>query len=85
MGRNALILAAVLAATPMQLQAKNLVVCEKVSLPGKEHSLNPNAPKDKQVQEKVNVCETVTVPDPPVWENEINPITDFKHDPRAFT
>lgn len=81
----ALIMAAVLAATPMQIQAKSLVVCSKVLLPGKEHTLNPNAPPDKQVQEKQNFCETIEVPDPPVWENTMTPITDFKHDPRAFT
>jgi hypothetical protein len=65
--------------------AKQLVVCTKYPVPGREHTLNPNAPPALQRQELLKFCETVTVPDPPAWQNTLNPITDFRHDPRAFT
>lgn len=65
--------------------ALQIMACSHEPVPGKDHVLNPHAPVSKQVQERHTVCEQVTLPDPPCWENKMCPITDFKHDPRAFT
>ncbi len=62
--------------------AKEVVACTKVSLPGKEHTLNPFAPVEKQVQEKGLVCQKVEVGEPPLGE-PLAPITDPLHDHRA--
>lgn len=66
-------------------QAKLVTVCTKYPVPGIAHTLNPHAPKDKQVQERINFCEQVTIPDPPAWLDHMTPVTDFRRDPRAFT
>jgi hypothetical protein len=69
-----------LAAMLSPVPAETIVVCAPMSLPGKENTLNPNAPPDKQVQDTIKVCAQITVPDKP-WTG---PITDYHHDPRAF-
>jgi hypothetical protein len=58
--------------------------CYKVPMPGPENTLNPNAPKDKQVQDTTEVCDIVTFPDNPAHVGDLSPVTDYHHDPRAF-
>jgi hypothetical protein len=62
--------------------ATTVVACTKVSLPGKAHTLNPFDPPEKQVQEKVTVCQKVDVGEPLLPERYA-PLTDPVHDHRA--
>ncbi len=63
-----------------RVSAETIQVCEKVELPGKAYTLNPNAPPKKRVQATVRVC----------WEAEVpshrprGPIMDPRRDIRAI-
>jgi hypothetical protein len=75
-----LLLVALALAFPGPSRAETIIACEKVELPGKEHTLNPFAPPKMQRQEKIALCSVVEVP----THNRLGPIIDRKHDPRAW-
>jgi hypothetical protein len=62
-----------------------VTVCETAPLPGAANTLNPNAPPDQRRQQLLRACTVVEVPDPTHALSPYQKITDFKHDPRAFT
>jgi hypothetical protein len=60
--------------------AEPVLVCERIELPGKEHTPNPNDPPAKQRQETIKLCSQVEIPDKP-WTG---PVIDYRRDPRVF-
>lgn len=64
--------------------ATKVVACYDQPLPGPENTLNPHAPKDKQVQDTAKVCDVVVFPDAPAHLRDRGPITDHRHDVRAI-
>jgi hypothetical protein len=74
----AMLLAGILTRTA---HAETITACVKVELPGKEHTLNPNDPPEKQRQEIVSLCGPVEVKG---QRDRFAPISDRAHDPRAW-
>lgn len=60
-------------------------VCETAPMPGPAYTLNPNAPPEQRRQVLLRACEVIQVPDPTHSLSPYEKITDFQHDPRAFT
>lgn len=58
---------------PARGETLQVPLCYSKVLPGTEHTLNPNSPKDKQVQERAKVCDYVLTVDG--RQHRIDPIT----------
>lgn len=80
-----MLLLLIAAAIVAPVHTSPVTVCEALPLPGPDNTINPNAPVGQRRQIVLHICQAIQVPDPTHELSPYEKITDFKHDPRAFT